>query len=117
LFFTFTSIYVHSFTLWYKKLYSTPGTNPTIASYKASVVNFYNATTGSLARFGNKNIFFFFEKRYCNAGVVAVNSKVVGLATGSTKHLPWKCLFLHDNIFVPDTETAFFIPTYLIRGV
>jgi hypothetical protein len=27
-----------------------PGANPTIASYNASVVNFYNAT-GSLARF------------------------------------------------------------------
>jgi hypothetical protein len=33
------------------------GANPTIASYNASVVNFYNATS-SLARFKNKNIFF-----------------------------------------------------------
>jgi hypothetical protein len=32
-----------------------PGANPTIASYNASVLNFYNAT-GSLARFENKNI-------------------------------------------------------------
>jgi hypothetical protein len=39
-----------------------PGANPTIASYNASVVNFYNAA-GSLARFENKNILFFFEKR------------------------------------------------------
>jgi hypothetical protein len=39
-----------------------PGANPTIASYNASVVNFYNAT-GSLARFENENILFFFEKR------------------------------------------------------
>jgi hypothetical protein len=37
----------------------TPGANPTIASYNASVVNFYNAT-GSLARFENKNIIFYF---------------------------------------------------------
>jgi hypothetical protein len=39
-----------------------PGANLTIASYNASVVNFCNAT-GSLARFENKNIFFYFEKR------------------------------------------------------
>jgi hypothetical protein len=36
-----------------------PGANPTIASYTASVANFYNAT-GSLARFENKNIIFYF---------------------------------------------------------
>jgi hypothetical protein len=36
-----------------------PEANPTIASYKASVVNFYNST-GSLARFENKNIIFYF---------------------------------------------------------
>jgi hypothetical protein len=33
-----------------------PGANPTIASYNARTANFYNAT---LARFENKNIFFF----------------------------------------------------------
>jgi hypothetical protein len=38
---------------------SYPGANPTIASYNASVVNFYNAT-GSLAHFENKNITFYF---------------------------------------------------------
>jgi hypothetical protein len=38
------------------------GTNPTTSIYNASVVNFYNAT-GSLARFENKNIFSYFEKR------------------------------------------------------
>jgi hypothetical protein len=38
-----------------------PGPNPTIASYNASVVIFYN-TTGSLARFISKNIFFFYSK-------------------------------------------------------
>jgi hypothetical protein len=39
-----------------------PGANPTIASYNASVVIFYNATV-SLARFEDKNIIFYFEKR------------------------------------------------------
>jgi hypothetical protein len=39
-----------------------PGDNPTIASYNASVVNFCSST-GSLASFENKNIFFVFEKR------------------------------------------------------
>jgi hypothetical protein len=41
---------------------SIPGANPTIAGYNGSVVNFYNAT-GSLARFENKNILLYFEKR------------------------------------------------------
>jgi hypothetical protein len=36
--------------------------NPTIASYIAGVVNFYNAK-GSIARFENKNISYHFEKR------------------------------------------------------
>jgi hypothetical protein len=35
------------------------GANPTIASYNASVVKFYNAM-GSLARFENKNIIIYF---------------------------------------------------------
>jgi hypothetical protein len=35
--------------------YVTPVPNPTIAIYNA---------TGSLARFENKNIFFYFEKRW-----------------------------------------------------
>jgi hypothetical protein len=48
--------------------------NPTIASYNASVVNFYNAT-GSLARFENKKYIFSTLKKalaYYNAGIVAV---------------------------------------------
>jgi hypothetical protein len=48
---------------------------PTTSIYNASVVNFYNAN-GSLARFESRKKIYF-EKR---SGVVAVNSKVVGLA-------------------------------------
>jgi hypothetical protein len=50
------------------------GSNPTTSIYNASAVNAYNPA-GSLPRFENKNIVFFFEKAlaYCNAGVVAVN--------------------------------------------
>jgi hypothetical protein len=52
-----------------------------IASYKASVVNVYNAA-GSLARFENKNKILFRKNAlaYYSAGVAAVNSKVAGLA-------------------------------------
>jgi hypothetical protein len=50
-----------------------PGANPTIASYN---------TMGSLACFENKNIFLHCKNAlaYYKAGVVAVNSKVEGLA-------------------------------------
>jgi hypothetical protein len=51
------------------------GPNPTIASYNASVVNFYNATD-SLVCFENKKYFLLIWKNalaYYNAGVVAVN--------------------------------------------
>jgi hypothetical protein len=37
------------------------GANPTIASYNASAVKIYNATS-SLVRFGSKNFFVYFEK-------------------------------------------------------
>jgi hypothetical protein len=37
------------------------GANPTIASYNASVVNFYNAM-GSLARFENKKVYLLLLK-------------------------------------------------------
>jgi hypothetical protein len=65
--------------------YINPGANPTIASYNASVVNFYNAM-GSLVRFENKNIIFYFKNAlaYYNAGAVAVSSKVVRLAPDRT---------------------------------
>jgi hypothetical protein len=39
-----------------------PGPNPTTSIYNASVVNVYN-TMGSLARFKNTNILFYFKKR------------------------------------------------------
>jgi hypothetical protein len=52
----------HFFHHWSWRTHRKSGTNPTIAGYHASVVNFYNAT-GSLARLENKNILFYFEKR------------------------------------------------------
>jgi hypothetical protein len=62
----------------------TPGANPTIVSYNASVVNFYNAT-GSLAHFENKNILFCLEKRSSQLQCwhCSCKFKIVGLAPGN----------------------------------
>jgi hypothetical protein len=43
----------------YRRKFAQTGAYPTIASDNASVINFYNVT-GRLARFENKNIFFYF---------------------------------------------------------
>jgi hypothetical protein len=41
-----------------------PGANPMIVSYNASVVVKIYSSTSSLVCFGNKNIYFYYEKRF-----------------------------------------------------
>jgi hypothetical protein len=43
----------------HREFFENLGPNPSIATYNASVVNFYNAT-GCIVRFIKKNIFFFY---------------------------------------------------------
>jgi hypothetical protein len=48
-------------SMYYFSIYAFAGANPTIASYNASAVKFYSATS-SLVRFENRFFFFYFEK-------------------------------------------------------
>jgi hypothetical protein len=74
-------IYKWKVVAFFKYNFSVSGANPTTLSYNASVVKIYNSNN-SMARFYNifSDIKTLLRTTY-NAGVVAVNSQVVGLAS------------------------------------
>jgi hypothetical protein len=79
------------------------GANPTIASYNASVANFYNATVAYVFKtiilsLNFKNALFYYIHTY-NAGVVVVNLKVVGLGPGKSS------AFFTSLIFFPQQHS------------
>jgi hypothetical protein len=91
----FPTIHPHSPPCW-------PGVNPTIASYNASVVNFYNAT-GSLARFENKNILFYFVKHCRLLQRWRCSCKLKNRRIGS-RDIAVSCSCPEQSVFIPDIQ-------------
>jgi hypothetical protein len=66
-----------------------------IVSYNASTVKIYNATKKHSAFLEKKNIFHFLKNysAYYYAGIVVVNSKVLGMTPGNTQNnLEWNIM-------------------------